>query len=48
MLGLASFASICMEHNAGSTFQIPLAIAAGIILLIGIDSIYLLEWGSEK
>ncbi len=35
MLGLAYLASIYMEHNAGWTFQIPLAIAAGIILLIG-------------
>jgi hypothetical protein len=35
MLGLANLASIYMEHNAGWTFLIPLAIAAGIILLIG-------------
>jgi hypothetical protein len=35
MLGLANLASIYMKHNAGWTFQIPLAIAAGIILLIG-------------
>jgi hypothetical protein len=34
MLGLANLASIYMEHNAGWTFQIPLAIAAGIIILI--------------
>jgi len=36
MLGLANLASIYMEHNAGWTFLIPLAIAAGIIILIGI------------
>jgi hypothetical protein len=36
MLGLANLASIYMEHNAGWTFQLPLAIAAGIIILIGI------------
>jgi len=35
MLGLANLVSIYMEHNAGWTFQIPMAIAAGIILLIG-------------
>ncbi len=35
MLGLAYLASIYMEHNAGWTFLIPNAIAAGIILLIG-------------
>lgn len=35
MLGLAYLASVYMEHNAGWTFLIPLAIAAGIILLIG-------------
>jgi len=35
MLGLAYLASIYMEHNAGWTFLIPLAIAAWIILLIG-------------
>jgi hypothetical protein len=35
MLGLTNLASIYMEHNAGWTFQIPSAIAAGIILLIG-------------
>jgi len=35
MIGLANLASIYMEHNAGWTFLIPLAIAAGIILLIG-------------
>ena len=35
MLGLANLASIYMEHNAGWAFLIPLAIAAGIILLIG-------------
>ncbi len=35
MLGLANLASIYMEHNAGWTFLIPLAIAAGIIIFIG-------------
>ncbi|MEJ2549681.1 MAG: hypothetical protein P8Z42_05365 [Anaerolineales bacterium] len=36
MIGLANLASVYMEHNAGWTFQIPLAVAAGIILLIGL------------
>lgn len=35
MLGLANLASIYMVHNAGWTVLIPLAIAAGIIMLIG-------------
>jgi hypothetical protein len=35
MIGLANLASIYLEHNAGLTFQIPLAVAAGIIILIG-------------
>jgi len=35
MLGLANLASVYMEHTAGWTFLIPLAIAAGIIMLIG-------------
>jgi hypothetical protein len=35
MLGLANLASVYMTHNAGWTFLIPLAMAAGIILLIG-------------
>jgi len=35
MIGLANLASVYMEHNAGWTLLIPLAIAAGIILLIG-------------
>jgi hypothetical protein len=35
LLGLANLASVYMEHNAGWTFQIPGAIAAGVILLIG-------------
>jgi hypothetical protein len=35
LLGLANLASVYMEHNAGWTFQIPGAIAAGAILLIG-------------
>lgn len=34
-LGLANLTSIYLEHNAGWTFLIPLAIAAGIILLTG-------------
>jgi hypothetical protein len=35
MVGLANLASIYMVHNAGWTVLIPLAMAAGIILLIG-------------
>ncbi len=35
MLGLANLASVYMTHTAGWTFQIPAAIAAGIILVIG-------------
>jgi hypothetical protein len=35
LFGLANLASVYMEHNAGWTFQIPGAIAAGTILLIG-------------
>jgi succinate dehydrogenase/fumarate reductase cytochrome b subunit len=35
MLGLANLASVYMEHNAGWVFNLPMAIAAGIILLIG-------------
>jgi hypothetical protein len=35
MLGLANLASIYMTHNAGWTVLIPLAMAAGVILLIG-------------
>jgi hypothetical protein len=36
MLGLANLASVYMVHNAGWTVLIPLAMAAGIILLIGL------------
>jgi len=36
MVGLANLASVYMEHNAGWTFQIPLALTAGIILLVGL------------
>lgn len=36
MVGLANLASVYMTHNAGWTFQIPLAVAAGIILLVGL------------
>jgi hypothetical protein len=36
MVGLANLASVYMVHNAGWTILIPLAIAAGIIILIGI------------
>jgi hypothetical protein len=36
MLGLANLASVYMSHTAGWTFHIPAAIAAGIILAIGI------------
>jgi hypothetical protein len=35
MLGLANLASVYMEHNAGWTFLVPMAIAAGIIIIIG-------------
>ena len=35
MIGLANLASVYMSHNAGWTFLIPLAVTAGIILLIG-------------
>jgi hypothetical protein len=36
MLGLANLASVYMSHTVGWTFQIPGAIAAGIILVIGV------------
>ena len=36
MLGLANLASIYLEHNAGWIFLGPLALAAGIILVIGV------------
>lgn len=36
MLGLANLVSVYMEHNAGWTFQLPSAIAAGVILAVGI------------
>jgi hypothetical protein len=35
LIGLANLASVYMTHNAGWTFNIPLAIAAGLILLVG-------------
>lgn len=35
MLGLTYLASVYLEHNAGWTFLLPLAIAAGVILLVG-------------
>ena len=35
MIGLANFASIYMEHNAGWTWNFPLAVVAWILLLIG-------------
>lgn len=35
MLGLAYLISVYMVHNAGWVFLLPLAIAAGIILLVG-------------
>ncbi len=35
MLGFAYLVSVYLEHNAGWTFLLPLAIAAGIILLVG-------------
>jgi hypothetical protein len=36
MVGLANLASVYMTHNAGWTFQLPLAVVAGIILLVGL------------
>ena len=36
MLGLANLASVYMSHNAGWTFLIPMALAAGILILIGL------------
>jgi hypothetical protein len=36
MLGLANLASVYMSHTVGWTFQVPGAIAAGIILVIGV------------
>ena len=36
MLGLANLVSIVMQHKAGWTFMIPLAIASGVIILIGL------------
>ena len=36
MLGLANLASVYMEHKAGWTFMGPLALVAGIILVIGV------------
>jgi hypothetical protein len=35
MVGLANLASVYMHHEAGWTFLLPLAIAAGIILIVG-------------
>ena len=35
LIGLANLASVYMTHNAGWSFNIPLAILAGMILLIG-------------
>lgn len=35
LIGLANFASVYMTHNAGWSFNIPLALVAGMILLIG-------------
>ncbi len=39
MLGLANLASVYMSHTAGWTFHVPGAIAAGIILAIGITQL---------
>jgi hypothetical protein len=36
LLGFGNLASVVLEHSAGLTFNLPLAIAAGIILIIGI------------
>jgi hypothetical protein len=35
LIGLANLASVYMTHNAGWNFNIPLAVVAGMILLIG-------------
>jgi hypothetical protein len=35
LIGLANLASVYMTHNAGWSFNIPLAVVAGMILLIG-------------
>jgi hypothetical protein len=35
LIGLANLASVYMTHNAGWSFNIPLAVLAGVILLIG-------------
>jgi hypothetical protein len=35
MIGLAYLASVYMSHTAGWVFHIPMAIAAGIIMLVG-------------
>ena len=39
MLGLANLASVYMSHNAGWTFHVPGAVAAGIILAIGVTQL---------
>ncbi len=36
LLGLGTLASTALEHSAGITFQFPLAIAAGIIVVVGV------------
>ena len=35
LIGLANLASVYMTHNAGWSFNIPLAVVAGLILIIG-------------
>lgn len=36
LIGLANLASVYMTHTAGWTFNLPLAVVAGLIMLIGI------------
>ncbi|MEJ2011180.1 MAG: hypothetical protein P8X64_03025 [Anaerolineales bacterium] len=36
LLGLGNLGSVVLEHQAGWTFNLPLAIAAGIIMAIGV------------
>ena len=39
LLGLGTLASTALEHYAGITFHFPLAIAAGIIVVVGIGGL---------
>ena len=36
LVGIGNLASVVLEHRAGLTFNLPLAIAAGIILIVGL------------